>query len=81
MFEDTINFTSIEAEEDFKNQLRHGLAEARRPIIRWWKQQQQRQQKSSQDQRIWRRAATARLERLWDYGVIPYEIEANFTGK
>lgn len=27
-----------------------------------------------------RRAATAKLERLWEYGVIPYEIEANFTG-
>jgi hypothetical protein len=27
-----------------------------------------------------RRAATARAERLWDYGVIPYEIEANFSG-
>jgi hypothetical protein len=28
----------------------------------------------------YRRAATARAERLWDYGVIPYEIEANFSG-
>lgn len=28
-----------------------------------------------------RRAATARPERIWDYGVIPYEIEANFSGK
>ena len=28
-----------------------------------------------------KRAATARPERLWDYGVIPYEIEANFSGK
>ena len=27
-----------------------------------------------------RRAATARTERLWDHGVIPYEIEANFSG-
>ncbi|CAH1793785.1 unnamed protein product [Owenia fusiformis] len=27
-----------------------------------------------------RRAATARPERLWDHGVIPYEIESNFTG-
>ena len=27
-----------------------------------------------------RRAATARIERLWDHGVIPYEIETNFTG-
>jgi len=27
------------------------------------------------------RAATARPERLWDYGVIPYEIESNFSGK
>lgn len=26
------------------------------------------------------RAATARPERLWDYGVIPYEIESNFSG-
>ena len=27
-----------------------------------------------------RRAATARKERVWDYGVIPYEIDANFSG-
>ncbi|CAN7992230.1 unnamed protein product, partial [Ixodes pacificus] len=26
------------------------------------------------------RAATARPERLWDHAVIPYEIEANFSG-
>lgn len=28
-----------------------------------------------------RRAATARKDRLWDYGVIPYMIEANFSGE
>ncbi|PVD37829.1 hypothetical protein C0Q70_00431 [Pomacea canaliculata] len=27
-----------------------------------------------------KRAATARKDRLWDYGIIPYDIEANFTG-
>jgi len=27
-----------------------------------------------------KRAATARKERIWDYGVIPYIIDANFTG-
>lgn len=27
-----------------------------------------------------RRAATARPERLWEHGVIPYEIESNFSG-
>ena len=27
-----------------------------------------------------RRAATARKERIWDFGVIPYEIDANFSG-
>ena len=27
-----------------------------------------------------RRAATARPERIWDYAVIPYEIDANFSG-
>ena len=27
-----------------------------------------------------KRAATARPERIWDYAVIPYEIEANFSG-
>ncbi|KAL4240771.1 Bone morphogenetic protein 1 [Mactra antiquata] len=27
-----------------------------------------------------KRAATARPERVWDYGVIPYEIESNFSG-
>ncbi|CAH0558868.1 unnamed protein product [Brassicogethes aeneus] len=26
------------------------------------------------------RAATARKERIWDYGVIPYEIDGNFSG-
>ena len=28
-----------------------------------------------------RRAATAKANRLWEYGVIPYEIEANFSGR
>ena len=28
-----------------------------------------------------KRAATARKDRLWDYGIIPYDIEANFTGQ
>lgn len=27
-----------------------------------------------------RRAATARKERVWDFGVIPYEIDSNFGG-
>lgn len=27
-----------------------------------------------------RRAATARRERIWDHGVIPYEIDGNFSG-
>lgn len=27
-----------------------------------------------------KRAATARKDRLWDFGIIPYDIEANFTG-
>ena len=27
-----------------------------------------------------KRAATARPERVWDYAVIPYEIDANFSG-
>lgn len=27
-----------------------------------------------------RRAATGRKERIWDYGVIPYEIDGNFSG-
>ncbi|XP_033211645.1 tolloid-like protein 2 [Belonocnema kinseyi] len=27
-----------------------------------------------------RRAATARRERVWDHGVIPYEIDGNFSG-
>ena len=33
------------------------------------------------EKRRQKRAATARPERLWDYGVIPYEIDANFSGK
>lgn len=28
-----------------------------------------------------RRAATARPERLWNFGIIPYEIETNFSGQ
>ena len=27
-----------------------------------------------------KRAATARPERVWDYAVIPYKIDANFSG-
>ena len=27
-----------------------------------------------------RRAATSRTDRLWDYGVIPYDIDSNFSG-
>lgn len=27
------------------------------------------------------RAATARKERVWDHGVIPYEIDGNFSGE
>jgi hypothetical protein len=27
-----------------------------------------------------KRAATARRERIWDFGVIPYEIDGNFSG-
>ncbi|XP_076463979.1 tolloid-like protein 1 [Babylonia areolata] len=27
-----------------------------------------------------KRAATARKDRLWDYGIIPYDIDSNFTG-
>jgi hypothetical protein len=26
------------------------------------------------------RAATAKKDRIWDYGVIPYEIDGNFSG-
>lgn len=26
------------------------------------------------------RAVTAKNERIWDYGVIPYEIDGNFSG-
>ena len=28
-----------------------------------------------------KRAATARPERIWDYAVIPYEIDSNFRYK
>ena len=27
-----------------------------------------------------KRAATARPERIWDFAVIPYEIDSNFSG-
>lgn len=39
------------------------------------------QQSDSRPHRRTIRAATARPERLWDYGVIPYEIESNFSGE
>jgi Astacin (Peptidase family M12A) len=28
-----------------------------------------------------KRAATARMERIWDHGIIPYEIDKNFSGE
>ncbi|XP_045475772.1 tolloid-like protein 1 [Harmonia axyridis] len=37
------------------------------------------EQESSFGRRV-TRAATARKERVWDYGVIPYEIDGNFSG-
>lgn len=40
------------------------------------KQQKVRHERS----RKRKRAATARPERLWEFGVIPYEIESNFSG-
>jgi len=36
--------------------------------------------KISKSQRV-KRAATARRERIWDFGVIPYEIDGNFSGQ
>lgn len=27
------------------------------------------------------RAVTAKTERVWDYGVIPYEVDGNFSGQ
>jgi len=41
-----------------------------------FRQRRQRRELSSRS----RRAATARSERLWDNGVIPYDIDANFSG-
>ena len=38
-----------------------------------------REERSGGQSRL-RRAATARKERIWDFGVIPYEIDANFSG-
>lgn len=34
----------------------------------------------SQDHHRVTRAATAKKDRIWDYGVIPYEIDGNFSG-
>lgn len=39
-----------------------------------------RHQRRARDGGRAKRAATARPERLWDFGVIPYEIESNFSG-
>ncbi|KAF5273024.1 hypothetical protein FQR65_LT04766 [Abscondita terminalis] len=36
--------------------------------------------KEKQFHRRMTRAATARKERIWEYGVIPYEIDGNFSG-
>lgn len=33
-----------------------------------------------QEHRRLPRAVTAKKERVWEYGVIPYEIDGNFTG-
>ena len=35
------------------------------------------QEQESRSERV-KRAATARPERIWDYAVIPYEIDSNF---
>ncbi|KAK2192635.1 hypothetical protein NP493_27g02025 [Ridgeia piscesae] len=58
--------------------------------IKWRKQRRQRKHRRkhprrhralSQEARSRvRRAATARPDRLWDHAVIPYEIDANFSG-
>lgn len=39
-----------------------------------------RTQRTEQVHKRLRRAATARPERVWPHGVIPYIISANFTG-
>lgn len=39
-----------------------------------------RKSTASYEKRRFTRAATARKERVWDYGVIPYEIDGNFSG-
>ncbi|KAK5650137.1 hypothetical protein RI129_001166 [Pyrocoelia pectoralis] len=36
--------------------------------------------REKQHHRRFTRAATARKERIWEYGVIPYEIDGNFSG-
>ncbi|RZF44812.1 hypothetical protein LSTR_LSTR000764 [Laodelphax striatellus] len=52
------------------------------------KEEQSKERKRREEERKYReerterrrRAATGRKERIWDYGVIPYEIDGNFSG-
>ncbi|XP_059152837.1 tolloid-like protein 1 isoform X2 [Physella acuta] len=58
--------------------LKNSLGESRKNNTqRFWNKKRREQSRTHSRQR---RAATAKAERLWDYGVIPFVIEANFSG-
>ncbi|KAF7489415.1 Tolloid-like protein 1 [Sarcoptes scabiei] len=80
----SVSINDLDFEEDFKNQLREPIF---RQINDRFHYNGYGGGGDKYDRLYWnrpfrknRRAATARLERLWDYGVIPYEIESNFSG-
>ncbi|XP_051165745.1 bone morphogenetic protein 1-like isoform X3 [Leptopilina boulardi] len=62
------------------------LHDRRLRSVEFQKQQKPKFLESTQDAKYYiqfsrsRRAATARKERVWDHGVIPYEIDGNFSG-
>ena len=60
--------------------LRQQLREKRHSNHKKHRRNRLRRKIHSQEGMRSKRAATARTERLWEFGVIPYEIESNFSG-
>ena len=62
--------------------IRHRRSKLRRRKV-FWKRKSESQVLAGEEKergRRVKRAATARPERIWDYAVIPYEIDSNFSG-
>ncbi|XP_052268222.1 bone morphogenetic protein 1 homolog [Dreissena polymorpha] len=79
-----------EEERRLKREKKQKMKQLKREMARKEKREKRKEHKKghllkgidARDKMVARnkRAATARPERIWDYGVIPYEIEANFSG-